>query len=255
MKIGAFTATAKLAFVFLLAQSLAAQAAEVKLLSAAGFRGVMNELAPQFERTTSHKVVGTFDSTGALRRQIDGGESFDVVMLAPEVIDDLIKQGKVASGTRVDVARAGLGVAVRAGAAKPDIASVDGFKRALIGAKSVSYVGEGLSGAYFVGLLDRLGIAEQMKPKLKPMAVADVNKAGASGEAELVVHLIPGMQGAPGIDLVGPLPAELQTYIGFSAGLGSTAKEPEAAKALINFLKSEAAVPAIKAKGLETAAR
>jgi molybdate transport system substrate-binding protein len=255
MKTVAFAVTAKVAFVFLLAQSLAAQAAEVKLLSAAGFRGVMNELAPQFERATSHKVVATFDSTGALRRQISGGESFDVVMLAPEVIDDLIKDGKVVAGTRADIARAGLGVAVRAGSAKPDIGSVDAFKRALTNAQAVAYVGEGLSGAYFVGLLDRLGIAEPMKPKLKPKSAADVNKAGASGEADLVVHLIPGIQVSPEIELVGPLPAELQTYIGFSVGLSTTAKDPEAAKALINFLRSETAIPAIKAKGLETAAR
>jgi molybdate transport system substrate-binding protein len=255
MKIGALAATAKVAFVLLLAQNQAAQAAEVKLLSASGFRSTMNEIGPVFERTTGHKVVGTFESTGVLRRQIDGGESFDVVMLAPEVVDDYVKQGKVVPGTRVDIARAGLGVSVRAGAPKPDISSVDAFKRALVNANGVSYVGEGLSGAYFVGLLDRLGIAEQMKPKLKPMGVADVNKAGASGEVELVVHLIPGMLGAPGIEVVGPLPAELQTYIGFSAGLGAAAKDPEAGKALINFLKSEAAIPVIKAKGLETAAR
>ena len=255
MKRSALAATSKVAFLFLLAQNLTAQTAEVKLLSAAGFRGVMTELAPQFERATGHKVVGTYDSTGALRRQISGGESFDVVMLAPDVIDDLIKQSKVVPGTRADIARAGLGVAVRSGAPKPDIGSVDAFKRALTNAQSVAYVGEGLSGAYFVSLLDRLGIAEPMKPKLKPLAVAEVNKAGASGEADLVVHLIPGMQGAPGIELVGPLPADLQTYIGFSVGLGTEAKDPEAAKALINFLKSETAIPAIKAKGLETAAR
>ena len=107
MKISALAATSKVAFMFLLAQSLAGQAAEIKLLSAAGFRGVMTELAPQFERATGHKVVGTYDSTGALRRQISGGESFDVVMLAPDVIDDLIKQSKVVPGTRADIARAG----------------------------------------------------------------------------------------------------------------------------------------------------
>jgi molybdate transport system substrate-binding protein len=247
-------AAAKIAFLFLLAQSVA-QAAEVKLLSGAGFRSVMTELAPQFERTTGHKIAATFDSTGALQRQINAGESFDVLLIGPELVGDLGKQGKIAPGSSMDVARAGLGLAVRAGSPKPDISSVDAFKRALLNVKSVSYVGEGQSGVYFVGLLDRLGIGEQVKPKLKSMRPADVVKAGASGEADLVVFLIPEIVAERGVDLVGPFPAEIQTHIGFTAGVSAAAKEPEAGKALVNFLKSDAAVQVIKAKGMETAAR
>ena len=249
MKIGALAAAAKIAFLFLLAQSLAAQAAEVKFFAGGGFRSVMNELAPVFERTTGHKVVATFDSAGGLERRIKAGESFDVLLIGPELVDPLIKQGKIVSGTNMNVARAGLGVAVRAGTPKPDISSVDAFKRVLVNVKSVSYVGEGHSGTYFVGLLDRLGIAEQVKPKLKPKGVSDVVKVGASGEVDLVVYLIPGILADRGVELVGPLPAEIQTYIVLTTGLSAAATEPEAGKALIKFLTSEAATPVIKAKG------
>ena len=254
MKIGALAAAAKVAFLFLLAQSLAAQSAEVKLLSGGGFMSVMNEIAPQFERTSGHKLVSSFESTGALRRQINAGESFDVVLIGAELIEELVKAGKVAPGTRVDVARAGLGVAVRADAPKPDIGSVDAFKRALVNAKTVSYLGEGTGGARFVALLDNFGIAEQMKPKLRPLEIANVVKVVASGEVELVVDLITRILAERGVELVGPLPGEIQSYSGFSAALSAAPKEPEAAKSLMQFLKSDAAAPVIKAKGMETAA-
>lgn len=249
MKTGLLAATAKGALLFLFAQSLAAEAADVKFFAGGGFRSVMNELAPVFERTTGHKVVATWDSAGGLQRRINAGESFDVLFIGPEIVDAFIKQGKIVPGTRADVARAGLGVAVRAGTPKPDISSADAFKRALVNVKSVAYVGEGMSGVYFLDLLDRLGIAEQMKPKLKPKGVADVVKAGVSGESELVVYLIPAILADRGVDLVGPLPADIQTYIILATGLSAAANEPEAGKALINFLRSDAATPVIKAKG------
>lgn len=233
----------------LFAQSLAAQAAEIKFFAGGGFRSVMNELAPVFEGATGHKVAATWDSAGGLQRRINAGESFDVLFIGPEIVDAFIKQGKIVPGTRADAARAGLGVAVRAGAPKPDISSADAFKRALVSVNSVAYVGEGMSGVYFVGLLDRLGIAEQMKPRLKPKGVADVIKAGASGEADLVVYLIPALLADRGVDLVGPLPADIQTYIVLATGLSAAATEPDGGKALINFLRSDAAAKVIKAKG------
>ncbi|HEV1999989.1 MAG TPA: molybdate ABC transporter substrate-binding protein [Xanthobacteraceae bacterium] len=249
MKIGALAATAKVAFLFLLAQGLAAEAADVQLFSGGGFRSVVTELAPAFERATGHKVVATFDSTGGFERRIKAGESFDVVLIGPEVVDSLIKEGKVVSGTNANVARGGLGVAVKAGNPKPDIGSVDAFKRALLNAKSVAYVGEGHSGQYFLAMLGRLGIAEQMKPKLKPQVVADVLKAGASGEADLVVYIVPAILADRSVELVGPFPAEIQSYVVLATGLSANAKEPEAAKSLIRFLGSEAAAPVIKARG------
>ena len=251
MKIGAFTAAAKLAFMFLLAQSLTAQAAEVQFFAGGGFRSVVNELAPAFERTTGHKIVATFDSAGGLERRIKAGESFDVLLIGASTFDAL--GGKIAPTPRVDVARAGLGVAVKAGTPKPDISSVDAVKRVLVNAKSVAYVGEGHSGQYFVAMLDRLGIGEQMKPKLKPLGVADVVKAGASGEAELVVYVIPGILPDRGVELVGPLPAEIQSYVSLTAALSTAAKEPEAGKAFIAFLTSDAAMAVIKAKGWDSA--
>ncbi len=247
MKVGMLAATAKVAFLFLLAQSLAAQAAEVKVFSGGGFRSVVTELAPMFERTTGHKVVATFDSNDGLERRIKAGESFDVLLIGTptfEVLGD-----RIAPAPRAVVGRAGLGVAVRAGTPKPDITSADALKRALLGAKAVSYVGDGLSGVLFLALLDRLGIAEPMKPKLKPTAVANVAKAVASGQADLVVHTMPVILAESGVELVGPVPAEIQSYVDLSAGLNAAAKEPEAGKALITFLTSDAAIAVIKAKG------
>ena len=247
MKIGVVAATAKVAFLLLLAHSLAAEAAEVKVFSGGGFTSVMNELGPMFERATGHKVVVTFDSNDGFERRIKSDESFEVLILgAPtfKVLGD-----KITSAPRVLVGRAGLGVAVRAGTPKPDIRSADALKRALLGAKSVSFVGDGLSGALFVALLDRLGIAEPMKPKLKPTAVANVAKAVASGEADLVVHNIPGILAEGGVELVGPVPADLQSYIELTAGQSAAAKEPEAGKAFIAFLTSDAAVKLVRAKG------
>src|SRR6266850_771400 len=247
MKIGLLAARGTLMFLFGL--SLAAEAADVKFFAGGGFRSVMTELAPAFERATGHKVVPTWDSAGGLQKRINAGESFDVLFIGPEIVDGFIKQGKIVPGTRTNVARAGLGVAVRAGSPKPDIGSADAFKRALVSAKSVAYVGEGMSGVYFVELLGRLGIAEEMKPKLKPKGVADVIKAGASGEADLVVYLIPAILADRSVDLVGPLPADIQTYIVLATGLSATATEPGAGKALIDFLRSDAATTVIKAKG------
>ena len=251
MKIPSLALTAKVALLVLFAHSPVARAAEVKLLAGGGFMSVMNEIAPQFERTSGHKLVASFESTGALRRQVNAGESFDVLLIGGELIEELVKAGKIASGTRVDVARAGLGVAVRAGAPKPDVSSVDAFKRALVDAKTVSYLGEGTGGARFLALLERFGIAEQMKPKLRPLEIATVVKVVASGEVELTVDLIPRILAERGVELAGPLPTEIQSYSGFSAAFSAAIKEPEAAKALITFLKSDAAVSVIKAKGME----
>jgi molybdate transport system substrate-binding protein len=237
------------AFAFLLASSVAVQAADVHLFVGGGFRSTMTELVPAFERATGHKLIATFDSTGAFERRIAAGESFDVLLIGPELVDSLIKQGKVVSGTNAIVARGGLGVAVKAGNPKPDVGSVDAFKRTLLNANSVAYVGEGHSGALFVGLLDRLGIAEPMKSKLKPKAVADVIKTGASGETDLVVYIVPAILADRSVELAGPFPAEIQSYVVLTTGLSAAAKEPDAGKALIRFLTSEAAAPIIKARG------
>ena len=187
-----------------------------------------------------------------MKQRIEAGETFDVAILLPPLIEDLIKQGKIAAGTRTDIARSGMGVGVRAGAPKPDIGSVEAFKRALLNAKSVAYSKEGASGVYFKGLLERLGIVEQMNPKLMPTPADTLAKVVPSGEAEMIVVPISVIL-VPGAELVGPLPSELQTYINFVAGVSAGAKETEAARALIKFLTAPAAVPVLRAKGMEPA--
>jgi molybdate transport system substrate-binding protein len=240
-------ATAKITFLFLLAQSFTAQAAEVKVFSGGGFRSVVTDITPLFEKATGHKVVATFDSNDGFERRIKAGESFDVLLIGTPTF--VVLGDKIAPAPRVVVGRAGLGVAVRAGAPRPDITSAEALKRALLGANSVSFVGDGLSGVLFRSLIDRLGIAEPMKPKLKPTEVANVAKAVANGEAEMAVHVAPGILAERGVDLVGPVPAEVQSYIDLTAGLNAAAQEPEAGKELITFLTSDAAITVIKAKG------
>ena len=251
MKIGSLAAAATFGLMILLAQGVAAEAAEVKVLSATAMRSVMNELGPQFERATGHKLVIQFDVIGVLKRQIDAGERFDVTILTTPLIDDLVKEGKIAAGTRADIARSGIGVIVRAGASKPDISSADAFKRAMLNATSISYAREGATAIYLASLFERLGIAEQMQSKTKLLPAGRGAQSVAEGEAELGLIVISGFEPVPGAELLGPLPPELQNYVGYTAGVGATAKEGEAGKALINFLKAPAAVPVLKAKGME----
>jgi molybdate transport system substrate-binding protein len=230
-------------------------AAEIKIISAVPMRQVINELGAPFERSTGHKLTIKYVASPLVEKEIDAGEAFDVAISNPGIVDALIRKGKVAAGTRADIARAGLGVGVRKGAPKPDIGSVEAFKRTLLAANAVSYSGQGASAPYFNGMLERLGIAEQMKQKLRPLPPRLNVEAVAKGDADIVVVVVPSILVGTGVDLVGPLPAELQTWIGFSAGLGAAAKEPTAAKALIGHLTSAAAVPIFKAKGFELAAR
>jgi molybdate transport system substrate-binding protein len=230
-----------------------AQAAELKVLSGNGAKAAVRELCSQFERATGHTIDLRFEVNADLKKKIEAGEAFDVAVLNPPVIDALIKGGKLAAGSRADIGRSGLGVAVRAGAPKPNIATVDGFKRALLESKAVAFPGKGASGLYFVSLLDRMGIKAEMQPKLKPMAAEDTVEVVARGEADMVVVVSTRITGVAGVEVVGPIPEDLQTKIGFAAGLSTSAKEPEAAKALIKFLSAPAAAATLKAKGVEPA--
>ena len=234
----------------LLAASSAAQAAELKVLSGNGPRAAVRELCAQFERSTGHKIDLRFGVNPEVKQKIEAGESFDVVIGNPPIVDALIKD-RLVVGPRVDIGRAGIGVAVKSGAAKPDISSVEAFKQTLLKTKAVAYPGKGASGIYFVSLLDRMGIAAEMKSKLKPMAAEDTVEVVARGEADMVVVVATRIVDVPGVDVVGPIPPELQTHIGFAAGLGVAAKQPQAAKALIGFLSAPAAASTLKAKGVE----
>ncbi len=226
-------------------------AAEIKVLSGNGARAAIAEFAARFQRASGHKVNVEFHVNPEVKAKIEAGEAFDVAVLNPPVLDDLIKQGKVVAGTRAVIGRAGIGVGIREGASKPDISSVAAFKRTLLNSKSVAYPADGASGKYFVGLVDRLGIAAEMKPKLRPMP-GDYNvEVVADGEVELVVVVASRISGVRGVALVGRIPEELQTWIGFTAGVAASAKQPEAARALVRFLVAPEAEPVIRSMGIE----
>ena len=220
-------------------------------MSAVALRPLFKELGPQFERATSHKVVTKFVTGPLVQREVDAGEAFDVAITNPPIVDSLAKRGKVLAGTLV-FARSGVGICVRAGARKPDIGSPDAFKRTLLSAASVSYSAQGTSGAYLLSLLDRLGISGDMKAKLKPQPGGAIPDAVARGEAELCITVMSQLKPiVVGAELVGPVPKELQTYIGFAAGIGAAAKDPEAARALTAFLATPAVASLLKDYGLD----
>ncbi len=229
-----------------------AYSVELKVLSGNGPKAAVRELCSQFEKSTGNKIDLRFGVNPEVKRKIEAGESFDVVVGNPPIVDALIKDGIVV-GPRSDIGRAGLGVAVKSGAPKPDISSVAGFKQALLASKAVAFPGKGASGLYFVSLLDRMGIKAEMQGKLKPMEAEDTVEVVARGEAYMVVVVATRIVDVPGVDMVGQIPEELQTKIGFAAGLAKNAKEVGAAKALIQFLSAPSAAATLRAKGVEPA--
>ena len=233
-----------------------AVAAEIKVLTAGAFKQTLLALVPEFEQATGHKVIVENDTVGALAKRIDGGEFFDLAVLTPRAVDDLAGKGKFVAGSRQNLARVGVGVMVKAGAPKPDIGSVDAFKKALIAAKSVAYIDPasgGSSGIYVSGLLDKLGIAEQIKPKAKLKKGGYVADLIVSGEAELGIHQISEIVPVKEVTLVGPLPAEIQNYTTYAAGIGANAKQSDAAKALLKVLTGPAAADVLKSRGMQAA--
>jgi molybdate transport system substrate-binding protein len=233
-----------------------AEATVVNVVSSGGFAAAYRMLAPDFERTTGNTLVTKWgpsmgDTPDAVPARLRRGEAVDVVIMVGYALDDLIKQGKVVAGSRVDLARSGIGMAVRAGAAKPDISSVDALRRTLLAAKSIAY-SDSASGAYVsTELFQRLGIADQVASKSRMIPAEPVGAVVARGEVEIGFQQISELKPIAGIELVGPLPPEVQKFTIFSAGIVAGAKEPEAAKALINFLASPAAAAAIQESGME----
>ena len=227
----------------------AAEADEIRLLSTVGMQPAIPELLAQFERTSGHTVRVTWGLAAVLKQQFVDGTPADVLLLTSPLVEDLGKQGKVAAGSKVDVARSGVGVAVKAGAPRPDISTPQALKATVLAAKSVGFSREGASGVAFAKALERLGIAEQVRAKYRDTQT----KAGemrVAGDIVLAAAQIPELLAVPGVDVVGPLPAELQTVTVFSLGLATEAKATDAAKALIQFLASPAAAPVYKVKGL-----
>jgi molybdate transport system substrate-binding protein len=229
-------------------------AAEIKLLTAGAMRAVVVAVLADFEKQTGHKVSLDNDTAGGLSKRIDGGEAFDVAIITPAVVDDLAKKGRIVPGSRIDLAKVGMGVAIKEGAPPPDIATVDAFKRTLLAAKSVAYIDPkagGSSGIYFDKLLDRLGIADQVRPKAKLKAGGYVAELVASGEAEIAIHQISEIVPVKGVTLAGPLPAEIQNSTIYAGGIGAAAKDGAAAKALVAFLAGPAIDPILKSKGMQ----
>jgi molybdate transport system substrate-binding protein len=246
--------TAALGFVLIISSLAYANAAEIKIISGNALKTVLEELTPAFERATGHKLVVIWGGSVPLKAQIEKGEAFDLAVLTATGIDDLIKQGKLVTATRTNLATSGAGVAVRKGAPKPDISSVEAFKRALLDAKSVAYVGQGSTGIYLKELLPRLGIADALNAKTKLLPLGNpVALAVANGEAEIGMTQISEILPYAGAELVGSFPAEIQLKTSFATAVGTNAKEPEPAKALIKFLTAPAAAPVFKAKGLDPA--
>ncbi len=236
------------ALAVLLPATKVSSAAELRLLCSNALQSVMVELGPRFEKATGHKLLITYGSTGPLQTDIEKGAAFDVTILGPAAIDALIKQGKLAAASRVELARSGMGVAIRKGAPKPDLGSTEAFKRALLNAKSIAYSEVGLTGIYLKGLFHRLGIADQLSGKTKFGRGAEMV---GKGEAELGLTQISEILPVAGAELAGPLPAEVQSYTVFPAGIAVSAPQPDAAKALLTFLTSPEAARVIRAHGLE----
>jgi molybdate transport system substrate-binding protein len=250
-------AAVNIGLVVLLAVCVPARAAEVRLLGNIGFQAVMEDVRLKFERATGHKLAMTFGTVGAVIKRIQGGEAFDVVIVTQSGIEGLVKDGKVAAGNASVVAFSRSGVAVRRGAPKPDISSAEALKRSLLSARSITYSDPAtgaVSGIHFAKVLDRLGIANEMKPKTifhpKPGFAALLV---ANGQADIVVQPFQELIPVDGIEIVGPLPSDLQQTVVISVGITAAAKEREASKALVDFLRARETTAVIKAKGLDPA--
>ena len=229
---------------------LCVQAAEITLLVSNAFKSAMEGLAPQFERTSGHKLVITYGSTNPLKVRIEKGEACDLVILSGAAIDDLIKHGRLVASTRAVIAKSGMGVAIRKGAPKPNLGTTEAFKHALINAKSIAFLEQGLTGVYLTGLFQRLGIAEVLKSKIKYVRAGE---AVAEGEAEIGITQISEILPVSGVELAGPLPSEIQSYALFVAAVGASAKQADAAKALLTYLGMPDAASVMRANGLEPA--
>ena len=236
----------------LLAANASVQAAEVRVLAIGALPAALKQLGPQFEQASGHKLIIQYGATPQLIKKIEDGEPFDVAILVADMMNDPSKQGLFAPGARPTVSSVGLGAAVRAGAPKPDIGTAEAFKQALLKANSISILPESVNGKHFLSVFQRLGIGEEMKAKVKAQKTPpEVAQAVANGEAELALFITNALVSVPGVDYVGPVPAEFQQTLVFAAAVGAKAKEPAAATALIQHLTTPAAGAVMKANGMQ----
>jgi len=226
--------------------------AEVQVMSSAAFKAAYLELVPGFERASGHKVATRWIPGVDLFKRVSEGETSDLVIMQAGNIDELIAAGRIRAGSRVDLARSGVGVAVRAGGMRPDISSSAALKHALLAAKSVAH-STGPSGVYIIKLFERLGIAAELKTKTRQVKGEPVGAVVARGEVEIGFQQVSELLPVPGIAFLGPLPDDIQQITIFSAGMQVSASHPDAAKALLDYITAPAAAPAIRKAGMEPA--
>jgi molybdate transport system substrate-binding protein len=226
------------------------QAAELKVIAGGSMTASLNALAAPFEKASGHRLSIHFDSTPNIIARVNSGTPFDVVVVPVDVFKDATAKARFAPGPTVDIARVGYGVIIRTGASKPDISTPDAFKKAMLAAPSIAFLPASAAGAYVTKVFERLGIGEEMKAKTKVQAApAQIAPAVAKGEAELGVFLM-NVLVAPGVELVGPFPGDLQQELAFTSAVAADTKEADAAKALIDYLKTQEATAIIKAAGM-----
>jgi molybdate transport system substrate-binding protein len=228
-----------------------ASSAELKILGSRVTKVIVAELGPQFEKATGFTPVVDASVAQVSKRKVEAGEPFDIAVLVDFQIDDLIKQGKLLPDSRADLMKSGIGVAVKRGALKPDISTVEAFKKALLNAKSITYLKEGASTIHLRKIFAQLGIADAILPKTVQTMTESVSELVADGQVELGLIVIPNIMSVPGAELVGPLPDEINKYVMFTAGISTQSPNQQAARDLIKMLKSPEAAAVIKAKGNE----
>src|SRR5580704_5166684 len=233
-RVGAVAAIVGLTLPFLSAHT---QAADLKLLEGNALNAVMDELGPQFEKATGNKIVATLGTSAQIKSKVESGEAFDAALLAKGALEELTKAGKFAASPQAAIAKAGIGVAIRKGAPKPDLSSVEAFKQTMLNAKSIGFVDNTPTGAALKAIFAKLGIADQVNPKLKPLTIQAAD-AAANGDVEIAMTQISEILPVAGAELVGPLPADIQVNTVFAAGVSTAAKNADGAAALIKFLTS-----------------
>ena len=241
-----------LAAVLLASFPFACWSADIKVLSTNGLTDVISDELPRLEKSTGMRVNIDFKPTNLLIERLKGGEKADVLLLGRQALVDMEKQGKIAAGTRVDVAQSGVAISIRAGAPKPDISTPEGFKRALLSAKGIASSRVGLSGLHFMKVLDQLGIADQVKPKVKIVEGGGrTAELIVKGEADMAVQLVSELLPVAGTQIVGTFPKGLDNNVVLTGGVAVDARDPKAAKAFLDYLMQPAMVPVLKKHGME----
>jgi molybdate transport system substrate-binding protein len=235
----------------MLAHAHPAGATELKIFGSRVTKMVVGDIGPAYTQATGNKLTVVTDVAAVMKRRIEGGEPFDIAVLVNFQADDLIRQGKLLADSRADVMRAGIGVAVKRGTPKPDISTVAAFRQALLDAKSIVYLKEGASTLHLAKVLAQLGITDALEAKTTRTSGESVSEMVAAGDAELGIIVIPNILSVVGAELVGPLPAQLQSYVMFTAAVSPTSPNQAAARAVIKLMQSPAGLQSIRKNGME----